>query len=52
MSILGFVQRKYIWFRWWLFPNNRSSGMGMTLYWSNTPITQMSRKRYYRRAKS
>jgi len=30
---------------------NRSFGMGMTLYSCTTPIAQMSRKRYYVRAK-
>ena len=37
ISIFGFVQCKYIWFRWQLFPNNRSFGMGMTFYSCITP---------------
>jgi len=34
------------------FPNNRSFGMDVTLYSGITPIVQMSRKRYYLRAKA
>jgi len=34
------------------FSNNRSFGMGMTLYSCITPIAQMSPKHYYSRAKS
>jgi len=34
------------------FSNNRSFGMGMTLYPCITRISQMSRKRYYLRAKA
>jgi len=34
------------------FCDERSSGMGMTLYSCITPITQMSRKRYYLRAEN
>jgi len=33
------------------FPNNRSFGMGMTLYSCITPTAQMARKRYYLGAK-
>jgi len=45
-SIFGFVQRKYICFRWQRFLIV-SFGMGMTLYSCITPIAQMSRKRSY-----
>jgi len=34
------------------FSNNRSFGLGMTLYSCITPIAQMSRKHYYLRAKN
>ena len=52
ICIFGFVECKYIWFRWWFLPNNRSFGMGMTLYSCITPIAQMSRKHFYLHANS